>query len=209
MFSNLYYIVKTAICYINMKKTYLILALTFLTIISCQKKDNETTSTENDSIEYQDATNVVNDTMVTDTIKVDSSDVELLNKMSTNTTVKTTDPSKGKFALAETKWKLVELNGKAVKSTSSKDYFINLDSKSGKFAAYAGCNNLAGTFVMKSTGKLAFSKIIATKMACPNMEFESNFIKTIEKTDNYMIEGKMLHFHKAKGAALAKFEAVK
>ncbi len=192
-----------------MKKTYLILALTFLTIISCQKKENETISTENDTIVNQDTTMVVNDAVVADTAKVDSSDVELLNKMSTETTTKTTDPSKGKYALAETKWKLVELNGKAVKSATNKDYFINLDSKSGKFAAYAGCNSLAGTFVMKATGKLTFSKIIATRMACPNMEFESNFIKTIEKTENYMIEGKMLHFHKLRGAASAKFEAVK
>jgi len=192
-----------------MKKTYLILALTFLTVISCQKKENETTSTENDTIVYQETTIVVNDTMVTDTTIVDSSDVELLNKMSTETRTKTTDPSKGKYALAETKWKLVELNGKAIKNDTSKDYFINLDSKSGKFAAYAGCNSLTGTFVMKSAGKLTFSKITATRMACANMEFESNFIKTIKKTDNYMIEGNMLHFHKLRGAALAKFEAIK
>ena len=192
-----------------MRKIFIIISVVFLSVTSCQNKEKTETTTENDTIVNQDATMVGKDTVVADTTKIDSSDVELLNKMSTKTTIKTTDPSKGKFALAETKWKLVELNGKAVKSTSNKDYFINLDSKSGKFAAYAGCNSLAGTFVMKATGKLAFSKIIATRMACPNMEFESNFIKTIEKTDNYMIEGKMLHFHKAKGAALAKFEAVK
>lgn len=192
-----------------MRKIFIIISVVFLSVTSCQNKEKTETATENDTIVNQDATMVVKDTVVVDTTKVDSSDVELLNKMSTKTTIKTTDPSKGKFALAETKWKLVELNGKAVKSTANKDYFINLDSKSGKFAAYAGCNNIAGTFVMKATGKLAFSKVIATRMACPNIEFESNFIKTIEKTDNYMIEGKMLHFHKSKGAALAKFEAVK
>jgi heat shock protein HslJ len=180
----------------------------FLSVTSCQNKEKTETATENDTIVNQETTMVVKDTVVADTSKVDSSDVELLNKMSTKTTIKTTDPSKGRFDLAETKWKLVELNGKAVKSTTNKDYFINLDSKSGKFVAYAGCNNIAGTFVMKAIGKLAFSKVIATRMACPNMEFESNFIKTIEKTDNYIIEGKMLHFHMSKGAALAKFEAV-
>jgi heat shock protein HslJ len=192
-----------------MRKIFIIISVVFLSVTSCQNKEKTETTTENDTIVNQDTTMVVKDTVVADTSKVDSSDVELLNKMSTKTTIKTTDPSRGKFALAETKWKLVELYGKAVKSTTNKDYFINLDSKSGKFVAYAGCNNITGTFVMKAAGKLAFSKVIATRMACPNMEFESNFIKTIEKTDNYMIEGKMLHFHKAKGAALAKFEAVK
>ena len=61
---------------------------------------------------------------------------------------------------------------------------------------------------MKAAKKLAFSKIAGTKMACPNMSFESNFITTIEKTDNYMIEENVLHLHKGK-AMLAKFESIK
>jgi hypothetical protein len=40
------------------------------------------------------------------------------------------------------------------------------------------------------------------------MSFESNFITTIEKTDNYMIEDNVLHLHKGK-AMLAKFESAK
>ncbi|MBY0486969.1 MAG: META domain-containing protein [Flavobacteriaceae bacterium] len=194
-----------------MRKIYLIIAVVFLSITSCQKKDKSGAESENDSIVNQDTTMVVKDEVVIDTTKVDSSDVELPNKMSTKTTTKTTDPSSGKYALAETKWKLVQLNGKAVASTSGKDFFINLDSKSGKFSAYAGCNSISGSYVMKAETKLAFSKIISTRMACPNMDLETNFIKTLEKVDNYMIEGngKTLHFHKAKMAALAKFEAVK
>lgn len=191
-----------------MKKIYLILGMTFLTIVSCQKKETSEAETSTDTIVNQDTTQVAYEIDETDSTAVDSSDVDLLNEMSTSTTNKTTDPSKGRYALAETKWKLVELNGKAVKSATNKDYFINLDSKSGKFAAYAGCNNFAGTFVMKSTGKLAFSKIIGTKMACPNMNFENDFIATIEKTDNYMIEKEELHLHKGKGM-LAKFVSIK
>lgn len=194
-----------------MKNIYLIAAIALLSFSSCKKAENNETdmNSEKDSITMQDTTAVKDDVVMdSTTTAADSSDVNLPNKMSTKTTTITTDPSKGKYALAETKWKLVELDGKAVKSATNKDYFINLDSKSGKFAAYAGCNNFAGTFVMKATGMLAFSKIMGTKMACPNMDFENNFIKTIEKTDNYMIEGAMLHFHKGK-KAIAKFEAVK
>jgi heat shock protein HslJ len=191
-----------------MKKFYFILGIAFLTIVSCKNKETSETDVMNDTIVNQDSTMVVNETEVVDSTAVDSSDVDLLNKMSTSTTNSSTDPSEGKYALAETKWKLVELNGKAVKSATNKDYFINLDSKSGKFAAYAGCNNFSGTFVMKAANKLAFSKIAGTKMACPNMSFESNFITTIEKTDNYMIEDNVLHLHKGK-AMLAKFESIK
>ncbi|WP_396192746.1 META domain-containing protein [Flavobacterium sp.] len=191
-----------------MKKFYFILGIAFLTIVSCKNQETSETDVINDTIVNQDSTMVVNETEVVDSTAVDSSDVDLLNKMSTSTTNSSTDPSEGKYALAETKWKLVELNGKAVKSATNKDYFINLDSKSGKFATYAGCNNFSGTFVMKAAKKLAFSKIAGTKMACLNMSFESNFITTIEKTDNYMIEDNVLHLHKGK-AMLAKFESAK
>lgn len=196
-----------------MKKTYLIIALGFLSIVGCQKKENDAEKTSMDSIEQADTTAVSdmkNDTTSTPNEEVtDSSDVELLNKMKTSTKTIENDPSKGKYALAETKWKLVELNGKAVKSNSTKDYFINLDSKSGKFAAFAGCNSIMGTFVMKAATKLAFSKIATTKMACQDSKTETDFVAALGKVDNYMIEGTSLHFHKGKLSAVAKFEAVK
>ena len=195
-----------------MKKIYIIATIAFLALTSCEKKEKTESETSNDSIAVNDTTSVVKEVVETDstTTKTDSSDVELLNKMSTKTTTISDDPAKGKFPLAETKWKLIELNGKTVTSATDKDYYINLDSKSGKFAAYAGCNNFAGTFVMKSAGMLMFSKIMGTKMACPNMDFENNFIKTLEKTSSYMIEnkGKLLHLHNG-NKLLAKFEAVK
>ncbi len=198
-----------------MKKIYLVALLTALAFTGCQKKEKvDETNMSTDSIQTTDTTAVTKDSQVMDstatsTTKSDSSDVSLPNKMSTKTTVTETDPSKGKYALAETKWKLVELNGKAVKSSTSKDYFINLDSKSGKFEAFAGCNGIMGTFVMKASTKLMFSKMASTKMACANSKTEMEFIKALEKVDNYMIEGTMLHFHSGNSNAVAKFEAIK
>ena len=197
-----------------MKKSFLIIALSVLSIVGCQKKESEASKTSMDSIQQADTTTVADmktdsTTTTTEATAKDSSDVELLNKMKTSTKTSVNDPSKGKYALAETKWKLVELNGKAVKSATNKDYFINLDSKSGKFAAFAGCNSLMGTFVMKAATKLAFSKVSSTKMACQDSKTEMEFVKALEKVDNYMIEGTMLHFHKGKSDAVAKFEAVK
>lgn len=196
-----------------MKKTYIIIALALISIVGCQKKEKEVDQTTMDTIQQVDTTSVSdmkNDSTATTTqAATDSSDVELLNKMKTSSKTVETDPSKGRYPLAETKWQLVELNGKAVKSTSTKDYFINLDSKSGKFAAFAGCNSIMGTFVMKATTKLAFSKVASTKMACDDSKTEMEFVKTLSKVDNYMIEGRTLHFHKGNTAAIAKFEAIK
>lgn len=195
-----------------MKNIYFALAVLFFGFSSC--KNNDTTDAENgnDSTAVQQDREVATDsvTMDTTTVEMDSSDVNLPNRMSTSTSTATTDMSDGKFALAETKWKLVELNGKAVDNTTNKDYYINFDSKSGKFEAFTGCNKITGTFFMKAAKKLGFSKVNATKKTCENSSLENDFIKTIQKTDNYMIENKgtMLHFHSGK-RAIAKFEAIK
>jgi len=195
-----------------MKNIYFIVAVLFFGFTSCKITDKTEVKNSNDSISVQENRVEAKDTANADTTTTenDSSDVKLLNKMATSTSTTTTDSSKGKFALAETKWKLVELNGTTVENTTKKDYFINFDSKSGKFEAFAGCNKITGTFFMKAANKLGFSKVTATKMACDNMNFENDFIKTIQKTDNYMIENKgtMLHFHSGK-KAIAKFEAIK
>ena len=147
------------------------------------------------------------DSTAVDSSATNGSNADLLDTLSTKSKKIVTNPANGKFALAETRWKLVELNGKKVKTSNNKDYYIELDSKSGKFSAYAGCNKISGMYVNKSTDKLMFSKMNATEMACNNMNLESEFMKGLANVDNYMLEGKNLHFHKGKKMAIAKFEA--
>lgn len=193
-----------------MKNIYFIVAVLFFGFTSCKNNKSTEVESSNDSIAVQQDRVEATDTVDVNstTAEIDSSDVQLLDKNSTSITTTSTDTSKGKFALAETKWKLVELNGNAVTPATKKDYFINFDSKSGKFEAFIGCNAIKGTFFMKSANKLGFSKIVGTMTSCDNIGFENDFIKTIKKTDNYMIEGNMLHFHSGK-KAIAKWEAIK
>ena len=194
-----------------MKKIYLISAIAILTFSNCKKKDVLESKTNNDTI-VMDSTYMEKpeiDSTIVDSSIISSKNVDLLDTLATKNRKIVTNPAKGKFALAETKWKLVELNGKVVKSSNGKDYFINLDSKSGKFAAYAGCNKISGIYINKSTDKLMFSKIISTRMACSNSNVESEFIQSLGKVDNYMIDAKYLHFHQGKKITIARFEASK
>lgn len=196
-----------------MKNIYIIATLAFLSLTSCGKKEKTESENNNDSITMQDTMKVVTDTTLTEvnttTIKnEDGSDVDLLDTMVVKTTTVETDLAKGRFALAETRWKLVELNGKAITNTTNKEYYINLDSKSGRFAAYAGCNNFSGNYTMKKAGLLAFSEIMGTRKACPNMDLENTFINTIEKTDRYILDKKVLYLKKGT-STLVKFEAIK
>ena len=59
---------------------------------------------------------------------------------------------------------------------------------------------------MREGGRITFSGIAATLMACPDMETESQFFEVLGMTDNYAIAGMRLSLHKARMAPLARFE---
>lgn len=200
-----------------MKNIYLSIVLLSLCLTGCKNNgdtNEDATSVDSTVVQHDsiadtaiDSSGYVSDSTSMDTDSSDAkSNVRLPNKISES--VKVIPGEKGKFPLAETKWELVELNGKPIEKTTSKDYFINFDSKSGTFKAFAGCNRLSGSYFMKASNKVGFSNIISTRMACQNMDVERGFYNNLQKVDNYMIEGKMLHLHIGKKAA-AKFQAIK
>ena len=151
----------------------------------------------------------MNSTEMPNEIEESPSEEKLNNRMITRTVIKTVNPAEGKFALAKTHWKLIELNGKKVKQKGKKDFFIQLNSKDGRFHGYAGCNNFNGNYAMPKSFEIAFSNIASTMMACPNMDLESQLMKTLEQVDSYNIKGNILQLNKGKLEHLAKFEAVK
>ena len=134
---------------------------------------------------------------------------KLNNRMVVKTVIKEVDPAEGKFTLAKTKWKLIELNGKKVRQKGNKAYFIKLNSNDGKFNGYVGCNTFSGNYVMPSPRALAFTNIVSTRMACSNMELETQVLTMLESVDNYRIKSDILYLRKTKMTTVAKFEAIK
>lgn len=200
----------------HMKNIYFTIAVLFFCFTSCKNSNdvNESSEVAIDSTAVQKDTITQTDTLSYEpdstSMVSDSSDaksnVKLPNRMSATTTV--IPGEKGKFPLAETKWELIELNGKPVEETTRRAYYINFDSKSGTFKAFVGCNKINGNYFMKSANKLGFSNITTTRKTCDNIAVEREFFNNLQKTDNYMIEGKMLHLHVGK-KAIAKFEAIR
>ena len=137
------------------------------------------------------------------------STVNLNDRIEAKTVIKTGNPAVGKFTLAETKWKLVELNSKVIKQKGKKAYFLKLNSKDGRFSAFAGCNNMMGNYVMKTSFSLSFSPVASTMMACPEMDLEQKFAAMLEKVDSYIIVEDELQLVKGKKAPLARFKAIK
>jgi heat shock protein HslJ len=134
--------------------------------------------------------------------------VDLNNRIEAQTVIKKVNPAIGKATLAETKWKLITLNGKVVTQKGKKDYFLKLNSKDGKYSAYTGCNSIMGSYVMPSAFGLSFSNVTITRMACPNMDLETRFSKALEETDRYAIKDNILKLHKGKNTILATFEPI-
>ncbi|WP_299707215.1 copper resistance protein NlpE N-terminal domain-containing protein [uncultured Pontibacter sp.] len=77
-------------------------------------------------------------------------------------------------------WNLVELQGKII---NQKDFERNqpsliIDLAEGRVSGSAGCNRITGT--LEPIGdRINFGPIAATKMACPQMEVENQFLKVL------------------------------
>lgn len=135
--------------------------------------------------------------------------VDLNSRIATTTSIEKVNPAVGKYTLAETKWKLISLNKKTVRQKGKKAYFLKLNSKDGKFTAFAGCNSIAGSYAMPSSDTLAFTQTIMTRMACPDMALETNFAAMLEKVTKYKLDKDTLILFDENKKVLAQFEALK
>lgn len=107
----------------------------------------------------------------------------------------------------EKKWKLTELNGKpVVTSNAAKTPFVKLDLSKKSVTGNGGCNSFHGELEANPNGRISFTKITSTLMACPDMTLESSLHKVLETADNYSINNGILSLNKARMAPLARFE---
>ena len=116
-----------------------------------------------------------------------------------------------KVELKKSKWRLLKMNGKVVKKDPNieKEYGITFTSD-GRFSAFAGCNNMMGSYKLKEdVSRIEFSKVASTMMACEDMVTEQELAKVLEIADNYNFDGKTLKLNKARMATLAEFEIIK
>jgi copper homeostasis protein (lipoprotein) len=145
--------------------------------------------------------------------EISITDEELMNQIKEqvmNVVAEKQQNSEVLASLIGTKWKLVELNGILVtkKEVNAKDYFLQLN-KGNRFAAYAGCNNMMGSFELKEDAlRIKFSNVASSMMACDNMNTEQEFAKVLETVDNYSLLNGSLSLNKARMATLARFVAL-
>lgn len=113
----------------------------------------------------------------------------------------------GKEVITERHWKLVEVMGQPV-SAGPKEPYILLKEDGHRLVGNGGCNGLGATYELKEPQRLAFTQIVSTMMACPNLATEQTMFKALEMTDSYTLNGNDLVLNRARMAPLARFKAL-
>ncbi|MCB0374223.1 MAG: META domain-containing protein, partial [Muricauda sp.] len=67
---------------------------------------------------------------------------------------------------------------------------ININTN--RFAGFSGCNRMTGSLFFEKD-LLRFSQVASTRMACPNMEKESEFLKALQSSTDYKVENNRLY----------------
>jgi heat shock protein HslJ len=112
--------------------------------------------------------------------------------------------------IAEKYWKLKELYGKQIQpgKTLRKEPHIILKVERNRITGSSGCNSFTGSYEIKKGNRITFSRIVSTRMACPDMETETQLFKILNSADHYILHGDTLVLSGAGTESLARFEAV-
>ncbi|GAA5175118.1 hypothetical protein GCM10025771_06420 [Niveibacterium umoris] len=111
--------------------------------------------------------------------------------------------------LQETYWRLTHLGTVPVEKPAQQPepHFV-LHTEGARVSGSAGCNRLTGGYTLKGD-ELSFGRVASTMMACvEGMEQEQRFLAALAEVRHWRIEGQRLVLRDAKGATLARFEAV-
>lgn len=111
--------------------------------------------------------------------------------------------------IAETYWKLVELNGKPVSGLAGEPYLL-LKRDGKRVNGFGGCNNFTGTYSVDADhARIRLGQLASTSRACMSgMDVEAAFHAVLERADNYSLGEGRLTLNRARMAPLARFEAV-
>lgn len=114
------------------------------------------------------------------------------------------------LGIKEKYWKLVELYGQPVTvKEGAREPHLIIKQEDDRVIGNGGCNGFNGAYELnEATGRIRFSKIAATMMACMEENVESEFFKVLEQVDNFTTDGNSLSLNKARMAPLARFEVV-
>ena len=90
-----------------------------------------------------------------------------------------------------TEWQLIQLEGRSVKAEPG-TYTLTLEAEGNHLSGVGACNRLMGSYSTGERRALKIGPLASTKMACPNLDQEQQFLRAIESTTHYDMDGPML-----------------
>lgn len=111
--------------------------------------------------------------------------------------------------LRDVRWELRELAGQTSPDMEQTPYLV-LDEGKARVEGRAGCNKFSGPYTAPAVGQLRLGPLATTRMACPDLAAEGNFLQALNTTQHYRISGNTLSLYAADTLAppLARFLAV-
>jgi heat shock protein HslJ len=111
--------------------------------------------------------------------------------------------------ITDTRWQLVELNGRPVPNLERLPW-LTFGSADSRVSGFGGCNGLTGAYeIDPAAARIRFGKIASTMMACAaGMDVETELHRVLGTVDNYSLAGDRMTLNRARMAPLARFEAV-
>lgn len=91
--------------------------------------------------------------------------------------------------LEGTEWQLIQLDGRSVKA-APETFVLKLEN--GSVSGAGACNRLMGSYKTGERRALKIGPVASTKMACPNLDQEQQFLRALESTTHYDMDGPML-----------------
>lgn len=104
----------------------------------------------------------------------------------------------------EENWELIEMDGEAVDEIfPDKHPTIEFKVKENQVAGFAGCNQFRGQLILDET-YMKIVGVVSTKMACPALDEEEEFLAILQEVEQYDIAGGELSLWSG-GQLLLKF----
>lgn len=108
-------------------------------------------------------------------------------------------------SIQDTEWILIELNGRAIPAANSnKKPHFKLQSDS-VIIGNGGCNNFRGKYSIASQNNINISTLVSTRMACMDVDYETEFLTALEQSEKFEKQGDTLALLNSGAVTTAKF----
>ncbi len=103
-------------------------------------------------------------------------------------------PQDAEITLEATNWQLTAFVSGAENQAVPNDVSITVKFFEGKASGNGGCNSFSGPYIHDGNS-LSVSDIVSTKMACPALQWENQFLQWLAQSQSYAIQGETLEIN--------------